>query len=200
MDKTVKRYAKLYGGAIKRKGLADVKEKMQAYAVRLEKMYASEQFKAHDVYPSIDTKKVYAVICMCLMLKEYGLSKDEIIDTVNDSFRKLKKVFWCIEKVIDLFPSAWNVAKKWNINDHRNRVADGSITYDYFNVADDSVSYSISHCKYVDMFDDFGIKEYCKIFCMSDTQAYANLTRHVNFVRHSDLTDGYCCRDEISKK
>lgn len=200
MDKTVKQYAKLYGGAIKRKGLADVKEKTQAYAAGLEKMYASEQFKAHDVYPSIDTKKVYAVICMCLMLKEYGLSKDEIIDTVNDSFRKLKKAFWCVEKVIDVFPSAWNVAKKWNINDHRNRVADGSITYDYFNVDDNSVSYSISHCKYVDMFDDFGIKEYCKIFCMSDTQAYANLTRHVNFVRHSDLTDGDCCRDEISKK
>ncbi len=200
MDKTVKQYAKLYGGAIKRKGLAGVKEKMQAYAARLEKMYASEQFKAHDVYPSIDTKKVYAVICMCLMLKEYGLSKDEIIDTVNDSFRKLKKAFWCVEKVIDVFPSAWNVAKKWNINDHQNRVADGSITYDYFNVDDNSVSYSISHCKYVDMFDDFGIKEYCKIFCMSDTQAYANLTRHVNFVRHSDLTDGDCCRDEISKK
>lgn len=200
MDKTVKQYANLYGGAIKRKGLADVKEKTQAYAERLEKMYASEQFKAHDVYPSIDTKKVYAVICMCLMLKEYGLSKDEIIDTVNDSFRKLKKAFWCVEKVIDVFPSAWNVAKKWNINDHQNRVADGSITYDYFNVDDNSVSYSISHCKYVDMFDDFGIKEYCKIFCMSDTQAYANLTRHVNFVRHSDLTDGDCCRDEISKK
>lgn len=200
MDKTVKQYANLYGGAIKRKGLADVKEKTQAYAERLEKMYASEQFKAHDLYPSIDTKKVYAVICMCLMLKEYGLSKDEIIDTVNDSFRKLKKAFWCVEKVIDVFPSAWNVAKKWNINDHRNRVADGSITYDYFNVDDNSVSYSISHCKYVDMFDDFGIKEYCKIFCMSDTQAYANLTRHVNFVRHSDLTDGDCCHDEISKK
>ena len=35
---------------------------------------------------------------------------------------------------------------------------------------------------------------------MTDVMAYSNLTRHVNFIRHSDLSDGGCCQDEVLKK
>lgn len=44
---------------------------------------------------------------------------------------------------------------------------------------------------YAEMFAFYGIRELCKIFCMTDIQAYTNL------VRHSDLSDGDCCRDDI---
>lgn len=47
------------------------------------------------------------------------------------------------------------------------------------------------------MFGAYGIRGLCKIFCMSDTMAYGRLTRHVRFVRHSDLSDGPACHDEI---
>ena len=30
--------------------------------------------------------------------------------------------------------------------------------------------------------------------------AYSNLTRHVKFIRHSDLSDGECCHDEVIDK
>lgn len=50
---------------------------------------------------------------------------------------------------------------------------------------------------YAEMFAFYVIRELCKIFCMTDIQAYTNLVRHVRFVRHSDLSDGDCCRDDI---
>ena len=37
--------------------------------------------------------------------------------------------------------------------------------------------------------EHYGIRGLCKIFCMTDERAYAGLTRHVRFVRHSDLSD-----------
>ena len=40
----------------------------------------------------------------------------------------------------------------------------------------------------------------CKIFCLTDESAYANLQKHVKFIRHSDLADGKCCHDEIIDK
>ena len=49
----------------------------------------------------------------------------------------------------------------------------------------------------VEMFETYGIRSLCKIFCMTDTKSYENLTRHVRFIRHSDLSDGNCCHDEI---
>ena len=50
--------------------------------------------------------------------------------------------------------------------------------------------------KYADMYRDtlrrHGIED-----VEGKTQAYANLTRHIKFVRHSDLSDGPCCHDEV---
>ena len=38
------------------------------------------------------------------------------------------------------------------------------------------------------------------LFCNTDGIMYSGLTRHVNFVRHSDLSDGDACFDEIFRK
>ena len=43
----------------------------------------------------------------------------------------------------------------------------------------------------------YGIRGLCKIFCMTDQFAYAGLLRHVKFIRHSDLSDGPACYDEV---
>ncbi len=53
---------------------------------------------------------------------------------------------------------------------------------------------------YVEMFAHYGIRPLCKIFCNTDLIAYSGLTRHVKFVRHSDLSDGNACFDEIFRK
>ena len=63
-----------------------------------------------------------------------------------------------------------------------------------------TVEYRISKCMYVEMFECYGIRSLCKIFCNTDTRSYAGLTRHVRFVRHSDLSDGPCCWDEVHRK
>ncbi len=62
------------------------------------------------------------------------------------------------------------------------------------------LEYNISKCMYVEMFLCYGIRQLCKIFCNTDRIAYSGLTRHVRFVRHSDLSDGDTCHDEIIKK
>ena len=77
---------------------------------------------------------------------------------------------------------------------------DGSIDYDIFEVREHSIEYAISGCRYVDMFEAWGIRRLCKIFCETDTRSYARLTRHVEFVRHSDLSDGPSCHDEIIER
>lgn len=53
--------------------------------------------------------------------------------------------------------NTYQIAKKWNINDHNNRVKDGSITYDYFEASDKKVEYRISKCHNIEMFQYYGI-------------------------------------------
>lgn len=198
-EKLVRKYAAMYRSALSRTGMGDVPQKTRRCAARLADMYASDAYRQHDRYPSMLVSQVYAVIAMCLELQADGLQKDEIIGFINDAFRKPKRALGCLERVIDRFPFAWAAVRKWNLADHENRLKDGSIVYDEFRADADCVSYRISRCMYVEMFDFYGIRDLCKVFCMSDIQAYANLTRHVRFVRHSDLCDGDFCHDDVYK-
>ena len=198
-EKLVKKYAAMYQSALLRAGVGGAAQRAQSYAARLTDMYVSDAYRQHDRYPSMLVPLVYAVIAMCLELKDAGLQNGEIIDLVNDVFRTRKRALGCLERGVDLFPFAWTIVRKWNLADHESRLKDGSITFDSFQADADRVSYRISRCMYAEMFDFYGIRALCKIFCMTDTQAYANLTRHVRFVRHSDLADGDCCHDDVCK-
>jgi hypothetical protein len=69
------------------------------------------------------------------------------------------------------------------------------------NVDDRVEAYAVRLSKmYVEMFETYGIRPLCKIFCNTDTRAYSGLTRHVEFIRHSDLSDGPACHDEVIRK
>lgn len=200
MKKLVKKYAKIYRNALKENNFSDINTRVESYEKKLQEMYFSQDFNKHNIYPTMDMAKIYAVIAMSLELKKEEFSDKEIIDIVNSGFKKLRKILATLEKMIDAFPNTYHIVKKWNISDHKNRVKDGSITYDNFNVSEGKIEYCISKCMYIDIFEFYGIRRLCKIFCLTDESAYANLQKHVKFIRHSDLTDGKCCHDEIIDK
>ena len=153
-----------------------------------------------NIYPSTNVSFVYAVIAMCLELKAMGYTDDRIIPAVEKSMESRWNAFVRIIKFIDIFPFSFPVVRIWNKSDHADRIKDGSITYDSFTLEKDKIEYHICKCMYVEMFEHYGIRPLCKIFCNTDRIMYSGLTRHVNFVRHSDLSDGDACFDEIFRK
>jgi hypothetical protein len=198
--KTVKKYGKIYRRILVIGNYSNPEVRQEAYEKRLTEMYASEKYKEHNIYPSINTEYVYAIIAMCLELKGLGLSEKEIIDIINRGFSRRRDFFKNLIRCIDMLPNSYQIAEKWNISDHAKRVQDGSIYYDKFEVSDGKIEYSISKCVYVEMFETYGIRPLCKIFCMTDTTAYSNLEKHVKFIRYSDLSDGDSCHDIIMDK
>ncbi len=200
LNKNLRSYSKYYRSLLVDEGANDIDQRMASYEARLTGMYDSEAFKAHDIYPSTNVSFVYAVIAICLELKDAGYTDDRIILAVEKSMESRWSAFVKILKFIDLFPFSFSVVRKWNKSDHADRVKDGSVTYDSFSLGKDKVEYSICKCMYVEMFAYYGIRPLCKIFCNTDRIAYACLTRHVEFIRHSDLSDGDACFDEIIRK
>ena len=200
MKNKVKRYTKLFKKGLKKNGFKDYKEQSLKYSKRLEEMYRSEKFKEHNIYPTMDMYKIYSIVLMCLILKEEGLSKEETLRITNSMFDGLRKVLSRIEKIIDALPFAWKIVKKWNIGEYKDRLKDQSITFENFMVMDEKISYRINKCMYYEIFSYYRIREYCKIFCNTDISAYSNLTKHVGFIRHSDLSDGEACDDVLYKK
>jgi hypothetical protein len=200
MAKTVKKYGNIYRKILVKGNFSNPDRKQEVYENRLTEMYASKKYAEHNIYPTTNAEYIYAIIAMCLELKESGLSDIEIIDTVNSGFGRRRNFFKYLIRCIDLLPNSYQIAEKWNISDHDKRIKDGSILYDQFDVSDGKIEYSISRCAYVEMFETYGIRSLCKIFCMTDTTAYYNLRKHVEFIRYSDLSDGDCCHDIIMDK
>lgn len=200
IEKKVKGYAKLYRKALAAAEIPDTGEKSAAYEKRLREMYASDSFERYSSYPTTDASHVYAVIAMCLELKRFDLSEPRIIDVINSGFRARRDFFRRLLRCIDLLPNAYRIAGSWITDEHDRRVKDGSLTFDYFTVSEGKVEYCISRCVYIEMFEQYGIRSLCRLFCMTDTTAYENLPRHVRFIRHSALSDGSCCHDEIIDK
>ena len=197
ISRTIRKYAKIYRKALVNAKLPNIENEVTAYKKRLGEMYASENFRRYSRYPTTNAVHVFAVIAMCLSLQHFRLSDREIIDTINSGFVARRNFFRVLLRCIDLLPNAYSIAEKWNISDHEKRVKDGSLTYDYFNTAEGKIEYCISRCIYIEMFELYGIRSLCKIFCMTDTTSYENLPRHVKFVRYSDLSDGESCHDVI---
>ncbi len=200
MEKQVKKYIKVYRNALKENALPDIDERTKMFEQRLTEMYRSQAFAEHNIYPTMSMAKIYAVVAMCLELKKENLSDKEMINIINSGFQKTRRFFKFLTGIMDRFPNTYKVVKKWNISDHENRVKDGSITYDYFEATDKKIEYRISKCKYIEIFDFYGIRSLCKIFCLTDEAAYAGLPKHIQFVRHSDLSSGECCHDEVINK
>lgn len=197
MDKTIKNYAKIYKKALGQVKVENIDAEIDSYMKRLGEMYASEDFKKYSIYPTTNAVHVFAVIAMCLGLKCFNMSDREIINIINSGFSARRNFFKRLLRCIDMMPNAYQIAKKWNVSDHEKREKDGSLTYNYFNVSDGKIEYIISKCVYIELFELYGIRSLCKIFCMTDTTSYENLPKHVKFIRHSDLSDGNCCHDEI---
>ena len=193
-NKETNKYARLYHKALKKQKDADAAEKTDKYRKRLEKMVASEIYRRHNVYPTMNVDLIYAVVAMCLELKEQGLTDMEIMDFSDRVFQTRRQAFAALEKLVDLLPNCYSIAEKWNRADHDKRVTDGSLTYDLFEISDGKIEYRISKCMYVEIFEYYGIRSLCRIFCKTDENAYANLTRHVSFIRHSVLADGEIIR------
>ena len=200
ITKTVKHYGKIYRKILITGNYPDEDMKRKEYEKRLAEMYVSEKFAEHNIYPTTNTEYIYAIIAMCLELKKTGSSDKEIIETINNGFAYRRNFFKYLIRFIDLLPGSYEIAKKWNIADHDKRIKDGSIFYDQFDVHEGKIEYNISKCMYVEMFETYGIRSLCKIFCMTDTTAYSNLKKHVEFIRYSDLSDGNCCHDIIINK
>ena len=68
MNKTVKKYGKIYRKILAIGNYPDPDVKQEAYEKRLAEMYASQRYAEHNIYPTTNAEYIYAIIAMCLEL------------------------------------------------------------------------------------------------------------------------------------
>lgn len=199
MERTVRKYTRLYQRAIRRRKLYDVSGKTRAYRDKLTELYASELYPQHSACRSMNPPRVYAIIAMILSLQSAGVEQAEIEAMVEETFCKAQKHIRRRTKLLDLYPGAWRIVRKRKIAAHKKHAGDGSMVFDSFEANDECVTYQVHRCMYVEMFAAYGIREYSRIFCKMERAADGFLPNHVWFVPYSELLTGDCCRVELAR-
>ena len=95
MNKILNKYSKIYKDTLINNSFSSKDEMIYKYKKRLDEMYNSSVYQEHNVYPTMNVELIYAVIAMCLELKDEGLTDDEIINNVNFAFEKKEQNLNC---------------------------------------------------------------------------------------------------------
>ena len=202
MEKKVKwmtQYSKLFAKAMKKFGRKDYRKLENLFRNRYMDYLCSEEFEVYKKYGSITLERVYAAITHALICLEIGISLEEakrIWEEMIEQADKKRALFLC--KLVDKLKNGYQIVANYLDKEARKHKADESMTFEILKSGDDKSEFKVTSCVYIEIFERYGIREFCKVFC-NNIHCLDVLHESARFTRHSNLLDGDCCHLELTK-
>ena len=202
MEKKVKwmtQYTKLFVKAMKKLGRKDYKKLENLFRNRYMDYLCSEKFEEYKKYGSIELEKVYAAITHALICLENGISLGEAFRIWEEMIvqeEKKKAVFLCT--LVDKLKNGYKLVANHLDKEARKHKADESMTFEILKTTDEKAEFKVTHCMYLEIFESYGIRDFCKVFC-NQTQCLERMHKSLKLTRYSNLLDGDSCYVELKK-
>ena len=200
-NKAAQKYADMFFRAMQSIGREDAPKLGKAFYKRYIMHQNSDMYKEYDAkYPSVGVEKVYAAITFAQVMLKLGYSLDDALKIWDTELIANKRKR--IRKLIALFDSVglgYRLVTGFLDSDKKARDKDGSILYDFYKSDGRELEYQIHTCAYVALFEHYGIRKFCKSMCDNDLCMCA-LQKSGHFIRYSDLVDGNCCHDKLTRR
>ena len=183
---------------MKKLGRSDYKKLETAFCRRYRAHLDSEQYQTYArKYPSIGIDKVYIGITFAQIMLKLGYSLDEaIVAWETYLIADKRRMIECMIRLFDLFGKGYKICGNWLDKDKKARDKDGSILYESYHYNDRELEYRIHTCAYVELFERYHIRKFCKAFCNNDL-CMCVLHKSAKFIRYSDKVDGQYCHDKL---
>ena len=198
MKDPAKKYARMIAKAMKKAGRSDYCELESAFYRRFRAHQQSEIYREYLAkYPSIGVEKVYIGITFAQVLMQRGCSLDEALELWETRMIAGKRrVLERFIRLIDRLGMGYDTVGKWLDKDKQARDRDGLILYSQYHYNSRELEYKIHTCMYVELFEHYGIRRFCKAFCNNDL-CMCVLQKSAKFIRYSDRVDGDYCHDKL---
>ena len=195
-EKLARKYVKLFCNSMKKAGKYTPSLYEEYRSLYLD-LTSSAEYKEFSKYETMGIDKVYAAITHAKLCKEKGISLDEAREIWEKyTAKNIRKIFRTVCKVIDILPNGYKIVSEWLYKDAQERIAENCLTYEMLAYNSQKLEYKITHCMYAEIFERYGIKSFCKVFCDNDL-CMSVMHRKAKFIRHSNLVDGHFCHDEV---
>lgn len=203
MEKKVKwmtQYSKLFAKAMKKYGRKDYKKLENLFRNRYMDHLCSEEFEAYKKYGMISIEKIYAAITHAQICLEIGLTLEEsqrIWEAFIDENERKIHVLFC--SFFDCWKNGYRKIANHLENEARKYKADGSMVFDILERNEEKLEFKVSKCVYVEIFEAYGIKSFCKVFCKR-LQSLECMKKTADLRIYSNMIEDNCCHVELLKR
>ena len=203
MEKKVKwmtQYSKLFAKAMKKIGRSDYKKLENLFRNRYMDHLCSDEYEKYAKHGSIALEEVYAAITHAQICIEIGISIEEAMciwkECIVADARKKANVMCGL---LDNLKSGYKLLANCLEKEARKHKADESMTFEVLKREDDKLEVNISKCLYVEIFEDYGMRRLCRVFC-DRLNCLTNMQKSANYEKQESLLDGECCRMSFVRK
>lgn len=203
MEKKVKwmnQYSKLFAKAMKKNGRSDYKKMENLYRNRYMDYMCSKEFEEYTKYGSVALEKVYAAITHAKVCLEFGISLEEakkIWEEMILQEERKRNALLC--GLVDNLKSGYKMVANYLEKEARKHKANESMTFETLKCGEEKTEFKVTRCAYVEIFEYYGIRSFCKVFCNS-IHCLDVMQKSAKFTKQSDLIDGDCCHVEFVKQ
>ena len=192
------KYAGMFSKAMKKLGRSDYRELRQEFTKRYGAHMNSALYLTYKrKYPSIGTDKVYIGVTFAQIMLKLGYSTDEAVEIWEKYIiADKRRILELIIRLADMLGKGYSLCGNWLDKDKKKRDKDGSVLYESYHYNDKELEYKIHACAYVELFEHYHIRDFCKAFCNNDL-CMCVLHKSARFIRYSDRVDGEYCHDKL---
>jgi len=203
MEKKVKwmtQFSKLFAKAMKKIGRSDYKKLENMYRNRYMDYLCSDEYEEYREHGSIELEIVYAAIAHTKICLEIGIALEEAMriweEMMIASERKNRRMLCSL---IDNLKNGYKMAANHLEKEARKHKADESMTFEVLKRDEEKLEVKISRCVYVEIFEAYGLRELCRVFC-NNIHCLDAMEKSAKFEKYSSLLDGECCHMLFSKR
>ena len=203
MEKKIKwmtQYSKLFAKAMKEIGRSDYKKLESMFRNRYMDQVCSDEYEEYSKkYGSIELERVYAAIIHALICLEIGISLTEaqrIWEEMIEQDEKKKAAFWC--GLVDKMGNGYKLVANHLEKEARKHKNDESMTFEILKVSEEKAEFKVTRCAYMEIFDHYGIREFCKVFC-NNMHSLDVMQKKGKLEIHSNLLESEYCHIEFKK-
>lgn len=138
---------------------------------------------------------IYFFVTASLLCRELGYSFEETQESMYNIAWPIRRRWRSVFNALERLPFGYELfvfcLEKFNLS------YGDDIGFDFLRREKDKFEYQISKCIYIEIFEHYGIRGYCKLLCDSDIHVMGGACKHAKFIRYSDMSSSPVCHDVV---
>lgn len=196
-EKSAKAYAKLYADVLAKNYGKDREKAYSKFYDKYMELVTSEDYEQFDREhgKNVPLLKIYVGLAVYFVSTDFGYSFEEC----ENIYYAMAKPIWDksskLVNFIEGLPHGFWLFT--HLLDKLEKGYEPSVVHSKSEFSKDKYEYVITKCAYIDIFEHYGIRKFCKVFCDSDIGVMGGMCKHAKYVRYHDMTEADTCHNAV---